>query len=529
MQDNAINILWAVSISTGGLMFLSISIIVVVIHSKRKAIETKAAQMEELAKSEQKYRSLFENSLAGIVRFSLESWDLLDANDALKHIFECSSDSELKRCFSLLPPRNIQDIQRALLSTDLVQEYEIRTTRNDGKELWILFSAKMIGGDHYAHGVIVDITERKVSAEKISEQAMLLDESQDAILVTDYQGRITFWNNGAELMYGFGRNQAVGSFLRNLIFDASHMKEYDLAMEDMFQFSEWSGEQHHMNNQGKELLIQSRWKKVENQSSNKKIILMVHTDITEKKRQEVQLLRAQRMESIALLTGGIAHDLQNVLAPVTMSISLLREKLTDDPSLKVLDAVEESARSGIDLVRNIITYGHGIPGERMEIDLSDLLDSVMTIVRQSTNPSIQIKKLNQGTGYRVLGDTNQLKQVFLNILVNARDAVSSEGVISIEFAREEIDENFADKYPEAKPGKYYRTTVTDNGYGIPEDLIEKIFDPFFTTKANGNGTGLGLSIAMGIVKSHAGFILVRSAVHRGTTFDIFLPIIETDL
>ena len=336
MPNNAINILWSISIATAVLLFLSVSIIVVVVYSKRKEIAAKAKQLEELARSEQKYRSLFENSLAGIVKFSLETWEVLDSNKEMKKIFGCTSEQELNHCFSALPPRSIQDIQHSLLSSDLIQEYQIRTTRLDGRELWILFSAKMIGEEHLAHGAIVDITERKVSQEKILEQAMLLDEAQDAIMVTDYQGRLTFWNNGAELIYGWQRKQAVGSFIRDLIFDITHSKEYNLAMEDILQFGEWNGEQYNLNREGKELLIQSRWKKVESASTGKKIILIVNTDITEKKRQEIQLLRAQRMESIALLTGGIAHDLQNVLAPVSMSINLLREKLTDSSSIKVL-------------------------------------------------------------------------------------------------------------------------------------------------------------------------------------------------
>ncbi len=230
---------------------------------KWREMIAKQRKLEELARSEKKYRSLFENSLAGIVKFSLETWEVLDSNKGAKQIFGCTSEQELALCFSALPSRNIHDIQKSLLSSDLIQEYEIRTARLDGRELWILFSAKMIGEEHLAHGVIVDITERKVSQDKITEQAMLLDEAQDAIMVTDYQGRLTFWNKGAQLIYGWKREQAIGSFIRDLVFDAAHSKDFDLAMEDMLQFNEWTGEQHHLNKTGSELLIQSRWKKVE--------------------------------------------------------------------------------------------------------------------------------------------------------------------------------------------------------------------------------------------------------------------------
>ena len=526
MPDTTINILWTIGVGTFVLLLLAGGFIMAIVQSKRREIIAKQRELEELAKSEKKYRSLFENSLAGIVKFSFETWEVLDSNIEMKKIFGCETDLELNHCFATLPQRSIQDIQQSLLGGRLIQEYEIRTTRLDGRELWILFSAKMIGEEHLAHGAIVDITERKISQEKILEQAMLLDVAQDAIMVTDYEGRITFWNNGAELIYGWQRKQAIGTFIRDLIFDAAHSKDYVLAMEDLIQFNEWNGEQYHISKNGKELLIQSRWKKVESASTNKKIILLVNTDITEKRRQEIQLLRAQRMESIALLTGGIAHDLQNVLAPVSMSINLLREKLTDGPSIKVLDAVEESARSGLDLIRNIVTYGHGIPGERAKIDLSDLLGSILTIVRQSLPDSIQIEERSESGNNTVLGDANQLKQVFLNIVVNARDAMPNGGIISIGIEKVIIDENCLDQYPEAQIGRYHLVNIRDNGFGITENCIERIFEPFFTTKTNGNGTGLGLSIALGIVKSHSGFITVHSIVHQGTEFRIYLPAFE---
>jgi two-component system, cell cycle sensor histidine kinase and response regulator CckA len=527
VSGNSLDILWAVSAATAVFLFLSISIIAFVIYSKRKEIITKAKQLEELKRSEQKYRSLFENSLAGIVKFSLETWEVLDSNKAVEQIFGCTSEEELARCFSALPQRSIQNIQQLLLRSGLIQEYEIRTTRLDGKELWILFSAKMIGEENLTHGVIVDITEQKVSRDKIIEQAMLLDEAQDAIMVTDYQGRITFWNNGAELIYGCWREKAVGSFIRDLVFDTAHSKDYDLAMEDLLQFNEWNGEQHHLDGRGNELLIQSRWKKIESALTNKKAILIVNTDITEKKRQEIKLLRAQRMESIALLTGGIAHDLQNVLAPVSMSVNLLRERLNDDPSMKVLNAVEESAKSGLDLIRNIVTYGHGIPGEREKLELLDLLEPILMILRQSLLDMVHIEKKIDNKKNTVLGDANQLKQVFLNIIVNARDAMPNGGILAIGIEKIVIDENSLDQYPDAQVGKYHLVKISDNGSGIPEDCIDRIFEPFFTTKTNGSGTGLGLSIALGIIKSHSGFINVHSVVNQGTEFRIYLPAFET--
>jgi two-component system cell cycle sensor histidine kinase/response regulator CckA len=532
VSGNSIDLLWAISITTAVLLFLSVSIITILIYSKRKEIAAQVKQQTILDSINELIYSteqIFPDSQQAVVSFVSSRSERGIGIDPDEFV------QDPNRWFSLVHPDDKSSISEQTSKIFKSKQSGSRIYRvlnkQTGNYMWVedvVFPKLDEKGRVVAtFGVIRDITERKVSQEKILEQAILLDEAQDAIMVTDFEGRITFWNNGAELIYGRRREQAVGSFIRTLIFDTAHSKDYDLAMEDMLQFNEWSGEQYHLNNIGKELLIQSRWKKVESTSTNKKVILIVNTDITEKKRQEIQLLRAQRMESIALLTGGIAHDLQNVLAPVSMSIGLLREKLTDGPSMRVLDAVEESARSGLDLIRNIITYGHGIPGERAKVELSELLDSILTIVRQSLPDTIRIEKLTGGKNYTVSGDVNQLKQVFLNIVVNARDAMPNGGMMTIRIDKVTIDENCLDQYPEAQIGKYHLVNIGDNGSGISEDCIERIFEPFFTTKTNGNGTGLGLSIALGIVKSHSGYITVHSVVDQGTEFKIFLPALES--
>jgi len=269
--------------------------------------------------------------------------------------------------------------------------------------------------------------------------------------------------------------------------------------------------------------VESRWRTVEKPASGERFILIVNSDITEKKRLESQFIRAQKMESIALLTGGMAHDLQNILAPIAMSVDLLRRKVSGESGLAILKAVEESARSGLELVKNIMTYGRGISGERITLDVGQVLDQVLNMVEHGLSETIRVEqKLNGQAGY-ISGDINQLKQVFLNLCVNARDAMPAGGVLSIEVANVDSDESLLEYYPDADPGPYVVVSVTDTGRGIPEDDLDRIFEPFFTTRERGEGTGLGLSIAQGIVKSHKGFITVKSVLDQGTTFRVYLP------
>ena len=266
-----------------------------------------------------------------------------------------------------------QFITNALAADGIVSEYEVQTKKNDGKEIWILFSAKVVHGDRYIHAVIVDITKRKLFEAMVKEQAALLNETQDAIIVLDENEQITFWNRGAELTYGWGADEVTGRSLQEFLYAGDREQDFRFIVECVMEFQKWNGENRHRRKDGKEILVDSRWRIVQSKNGSPTKLLIVNTDITSKKRLESQFIKTQKMESIALLTGGIAHDLQNILAPVAMSIGLLRDELKDQTSLTVLRAVEESAQSGLQLVKNILTYGKGIIGERVVLDLSLVL------------------------------------------------------------------------------------------------------------------------------------------------------------
>jgi PAS domain S-box-containing protein len=505
------------------MLALAVGYVGVLVHSHRRVIQTQRVQLEEVRKSEEKFKSLFDNSLAGMMRFSIESWTIAEANEALHSLSGCASQQELQQWAEKLPASALETIRASLAGAGFISEYEILTTRATGVPLWILFSARNLQDEPFAQAVVVDITKRKQFEEQISEQGALLDQTQDAIVVIDYGGAVVFWNSGAELMYGWPRQEIGGRLIVDLLFTEAQREAYFAAMEDIRRFKEWNGEHYQIRKDGKEILVESRWRSIEKPSTGKMQILIVNSDITEKKRLEAHAIRAQKMESIALLTGGMAHDLQNILAPVAMSVPLLQTKVSDKAGQDILKAVEESANSGLELVKNILTYGRGIAGERVAVDLPRVIDQVLSVVNPGLLPGIRIERKLNGHLPCVEGDLHQLKQVFLNLCVNARDAMPSGGLLTIAMTTAESDERLLDDHPYAEPGPYVVVSVSDTGRGIRDEDLDRIFEPFFSTKEHGYGTGLGLSIAQGIVKSHQGYITVRSVVGSGTTFSVYLP------
>jgi CheY-like chemotaxis protein len=239
---------------------------------------------------------------------------------------------------------------------------------------------------------------------------------------------------------------------------------------------------------------------------------------------ETQYLRAQRMESIGTLAGGIAHDLNNVLAPIMMSIELLKIDSSDDPRrAKILDIIYLSSRRGADLVRQLLSFARGLDGQRVTIRLGELIDELHGIIGEIFPRNITIVTEVPDDLLPITGDPTQLHQVLLNLAVNARDAMPDGGTLSLTAANVAIDAQSTGVGRTAKPGFYVSLRVTDTGVGIPPEMRERIFEPFFTTKQLGKGTGIGLATVHTIVKSHRGFLQLESEIGRGSTFLVYLP------
>ena len=249
-------------------------------------------------------------------------------------------------------------------------------------------------------------------------------------------------------------------------------------------------------------------------------------DLTERKKLEHQFLRAQRMESIGTLAGGIAHDLNNILAPIMMSIDILKTVSDKPEAQQILKTIEVSARRGADIVRQVLSFARGIEGERIEVQPKHLVQDVETIIRDTFPKDIRLDFSIPADTWTILGDPTQIHQILVNLCVNARDALPDGGSLAISVENCVLDEHYAAKNIQAAPGRYICLSVIDSGTGISPDLLDKIFEPFFTTKELNKGTGLGLSTVMAVVKSHGGVINVYSEPGKGTTFKVYLPALD---
>jgi two-component system cell cycle sensor histidine kinase/response regulator CckA len=367
-----------------------------------------------------------------------------------------------------------------------------------------------------------EISEHSRAEQKIREQAALLDITTDAILVRDLENKILFWNKGAENIYGWKAEEVLGNDARQLL-SKENSPQLEEAFEKVKSIGSWQGDLNQVTKAGKEIIVSDRWTLVRDEGEEPKSMLTVSTDITEKKQLEAQFLRAQRLDSLGTLAGGIAHDLNNVLAPILMAVQLLQLKITDSQSQQWLDILESSVIRGANLVKQVLSFARGIAGDRTILELKHQIFEIKQIVSETFPKSIQVYTDIPEDLWLIYGDPTQLHQVLLNLVVNARDAMPNGGTLNICAENIVIDENYARMTIDAQIGEYIVINVSDTGTGISQEIKDKIFEPFFTTKEQGKGTGLGLSTAIGIIKSHGGFVNVYSELGKGTQFKVYLP------
>lgn len=402
-----------------------------------------------------------------------------------------------------------------------------RIVRANGEERWVHelgeIECDSRGRPMRLTGTVLDITDRKKAEERLSEQAALLEAAHEAIYLTDLEGRILYWNKGAEKTFGWTTEEAVGRRATEFMCLSKDERKFEEAQKILMEKGEWQGELEKPSKGGLLLVTEASWTVVFDAKQRPKSVLAIESNITERKKLEAQFLRAQRMESIGTLAGGIAHDLNNVLAPILMTMELLAMDEQDPERLEMMADIKTSTQRGAELIKQVLSFARGLEGQRVPVNLVRIAWEAQKILRETFPKSINFILHDSPGLWTVDGDPTQLHQVLMNLCVNARDAMPHGGVLTMRMENKVLDEVYSGMNPDSKPGPYVMFEVADTGIGIPPEIQERVFDPFFTTKKVGKGTGLGLSTVMAIVKSHGGFVNLYSEMGRGTKFKVYLP------
>ncbi len=431
--------------------------------------------------------------------------------------------------FRAVHPEDRERVRQALAESirlSIGYRLDHRIILSDGSLRYVHEEAQVFTDPHTGRpskiiGIIKDVTERKAAEQKLAEQASLLDQARDAILLRDLESTVFFWNKGAERLYGWTSAEVIGRKTTDFLF--STLEKHNEAVETVQKKGEWTGDLDQITKAGDRVIVESRWTLVRDADGKPKSILVLNSDVTERKRIEAQLLRAQRTESIGTLAGGIAHDLNNMLAPILLGTVLLKsEEITEDMR-EVIEDIELSAKRGAELVKQVLSFARGTEGLRVSVRLADVVKEVVSIIKKTFSKKISLKIDIAGDLRLLVGDPTQLNQILLNVCVNARDAMPEGGSLTISAVNFDVDEQYAAMSPPLVVGRYVLIKIADTGCGIPPDKLDRIFDPFFTSKELGKGTGLGLATALGVVRSHRGFMNVYSEMGKGTTFTIHLP------
>ncbi|MBI4850510.1 MAG: response regulator [Acidobacteria bacterium] len=363
---------------------------------------------------------------------------------------------------------------------------------------------------------------RKQAEEYTKQQAMVIDIVPNSIQMLDLDGTILFWSKGSEKIYGWKPSEVVGGNVQNLMFK-ENIPQFTAASKFTTEKGEWIGELNQITKRGRKIIVESHWLLVKSEYGSKDSVLVVNTDITEKKELESQFLRAQRMECVGALASGIAHDLNNVLAPIVLSLEILKKRLPDEKSRRILSILENSSQRGAELVQQVLSFGRGMGNELQTVQINHVVREIEQIIKEIFPKNITITARLAKNTWQISAIVTQLHQVLMNLCVNARDAMPEGGILTISVENISVDESYTILNADAKIGPYVCISITDTGEGIPKDIADKVFEPFFTTKELGKGTGLGLATVVSIVKGHEGFITLHSDLNLGTEFKIFLP------
>ncbi len=414
----------------------------------------------------------------------------------------------------------------------VTQTHEIRQSHRDGRWVWVEVVTTLVratGGGLRIVGVSRSIEARKrvetelresearfrELAETINEVFWITDpEKQRVLYVSPAYEKI--WGVPCASVYADPASwlAAIHAEDRARVAAAARTRQHTGEYDETYRIVRPGGEIR---------WVHDRAFPVRDESGRVVRIAGVAEDVTEKRRIETQFLRAQRLEAVGALAGGVAHDLNNILTPVLMAAGVLKGESEQAGNRELIAMIEQSTRRGADIIRQLLTFSRGIEGERIVLQPRHLIREMTAIVRETFPREISLHVDVAADLWTVEANSTQIHQVLMNLCVNARDAMAEGGRLTIEARNLEVRSEQPLAETELKPGPHVVLAVTDTGAGIAPELVTRIFEPFFTTKEQGKGTGLGLSTVLGIVRSHGGNVAVYSEPGRGSVFKVYLP------
>jgi two-component system, cell cycle sensor histidine kinase and response regulator CckA len=483
-----------------------------------------------LAETDRRFRSLFHGVPVGLFRATPDG-RLLDANATMVRMLGYGGLEELRA----LPMDGLYadpaDRRRLLSMVEEAGEVhgeDVVVESRDGRRIWARVTMRAERDEsgrtiHY-EGAIEDVTARRHGEAQLRFQAQLLDAVGEAVMATDPEGRIRYWNRRAEELYGWARDEVMGRNVVDVTPSSMSRRQADEIMKRLAAGEVWTGEFQVQRRDGSTFPAEVTNTPILDEAGGQVGIVGISHDLSNRRSLEEQLRHSQKMEALGQLAGGIAHDLNNVLTAVLGHTHFLLGELEPGPLHDDANQVRRNADRAVDLVKQILAFSRKQVLNPTVLDVGGLALGVEKMLRSLVRESIVLEMIAQPGVGRIEADRGQIEQVIMNLTVNAVGAMPAGGRLTISVTQRRVDPDEAGATRDGMAaGDYAVIEVADTGHGIDPAILDRIFEPFFTTREPGTGTGLGLATVYGIVRQSAGYVGVESEKGRGTTFRVYFP------